>query len=52
MVPKYQQLAQELREQILTGKYASVDLLPTEKAFTEEYQVSRQTVRQALSLLV
>lgn len=51
MVPKYQQLAQELREHILTGKYASVDLLPTEKAFTEEYQVSRQTVRQALSLL-
>lgn len=52
MVPKYQQLAQELREQILTGKYATVDLLPTEKTFTEAYQVSRQTVRQALSLLV
>ena len=52
MVPKYQSLANDLRLQIETGKYARSDLLPTEFSIAEEYQVSRQTVRQALSVLV
>ena len=52
MVPKYQSLANDLRLEIASGKYARSDLLPTEFAIAEEYQVSRQTVRQALALLV
>ena len=51
MVPKYQALANELRLQIETGKYARSDLLPAEFSIAEEYQVSRQTVRQALAIL-
>lgn len=51
MVPKYQSLANDLRLQIETGKYARSDLLPTEFSIAEEYQVSRQTVRQALAIL-
>ena len=52
MMPKYQQLAQALREQILTGSLNASEQLPTEMALAEAYQLSRQTVRQALSLLV
>ena len=52
MPPKYQAIADELRIHIEAGKYAESDSLPTEFAIAEEYRVSRQTVRQALSLLV
>ena len=51
MESKYQQLAKTLREQIAAGTFAATGLLPTEKAIAEAYQLSRQTVRQALSLL-
>ena len=51
MTPKYQAIADELRVHIQAGKYAAAQTLPTEFAIAEEYQVSRQTVRQALSLL-
>lgn len=52
MATKYQTIADELRFQIHSGKYASSAALPTEYAICQEYGVSRQTVRQALSLLV
>ncbi len=52
MPPKYQSVADDLRLQIHGGKYASAQALPTELAIAQEYQVSRQTVRQALSVLV
>lgn len=52
MIPKYQSLANDLRFQIEAGKYALSDLLPTEFTIGQEYQVSRQTVRQALAILV
>ncbi len=51
MPPKYQVIAEELRIHIQAGKYAGARALPTEYAIAEEYSVSRQTVRQALSLL-
>lgn len=51
MESKYQQLAKTLREQIAAGTFSATGLLPTEKAIAEAYQLSRQTVRQALSLL-
>ncbi len=51
MPPKYQVLADELRIHIQAGKYVNRQALPTEYNIAEEYRVSRQTVRQALSLL-
>ena len=47
---KYLQLATELQAEIAQGTFT--DKLPTEKVLSEAYQVSRQTVRQALAHLV
>ena len=46
---KYQIVADAIRSGIREGRYQNT--LPTEYALCEEFQVSRQTVRQALSLL-
>ena len=46
---KYQIVADALRSGILEGRFQNT--LPTEQALSDEFQVSRQTVRQALSLL-
>ena len=51
MQPKYQTIASELKTQIQTGKYKNANMLPTEYALMSEYQVSRQTIRQALAML-
>lgn len=51
-VPKYQSVADDLRFHILHGKYARSRTLPTEFIIAGQYEVSRQTVRQALSVLV
>ena len=51
MIPKYQKLADTLRSGILDGTYQAQQTIPTEKTLCQQYQVSRQTVRQALSLL-
>lgn len=48
---KYSVLSEKLREQIASGVYRSGEKLPTESALMEQYQLSRQTVRQALSRL-
>ena len=65
-VPKYQKVAaalradiqdgtyqarDALRADIQDGTYQARDALPTEHALCERFQVSRQTVRQALALL-
>ena len=49
MSPKYQLVADTLRADIREGRYPKT--LPTEQALCAQFQVSRQTVRQALSLL-
>ncbi len=49
MNPKYQILAEELRAGSLAGTYQKT--LPTEQALCRQVKVSRQTVRQALSVL-
>lgn len=49
MSPKYQQVAEALRAGIREGRFPKT--LPTEQALCAQFQVSRQTVRQALSLL-
>ncbi len=50
-VPLYYQLAMVLRENILSGRYALGDKLPTEAELVEQYAVSRATVRGALQNL-
>lgn len=50
-LPKYKQLAQHLREAISQGIYQKGDALPTEWELSQAHGVSRQTVRQALSVL-
>ena len=51
MPAKYQVIAQDLKEQMSYGQYADATTLPTEFALAQCYGVSRQTIRQALSVL-
>lgn len=51
MAPKYQSIADSLRSEIETGLYSSKQLLPTEQLLCQRFQISRQTVRRALSVL-
>jgi len=50
-VPAYHQLAQVLRMRIQRGDWGVGEQLPTEIQLSSEYDVSRSTVRQALSEL-
>ncbi|MCD8121379.1 MAG: GntR family transcriptional regulator [Clostridiales bacterium] len=52
MVPLYQQLSDEIRRQITDGKLQTGDRLPTEAELSQEFAVSRITVRKAIELLV
>lgn len=52
MQPKYQMIASELRARIQTGVYKDVNMLPTEHTLMNDFQVSRQTIRNALTVLV
>ena len=51
-IPLYYQIMHQLREKIAAGEYAVNDALPPERELVETYQVSRMTIRQALSELV
>lgn len=51
-VPKYYQLSEILRTEILSGELEPGEQFPTEDALCREYGVSRGTVRQAISTLV
>ena len=51
MAPKYQYIADSLRQEIESGVYSSKQLLPTEHLLCQRFQISRQTVRRALSVL-
>jgi len=51
MVPKYQTVADSMRQEIESGQYSERQLLPTEQVLCQRFQISRQTVRRALSLL-
>ncbi|MGE4565624.1 MAG: GntR family transcriptional regulator, partial [Victivallaceae bacterium] len=50
--PKYEELATELRKRIAGGVYAESGFLPQERMLSEEFKVSRNTMRNALELLV
>lgn len=47
--PKYQQLAELIRERISRGEFAPGDRLPSESELGSAYQISRVTTRQALA---
>lgn len=48
---KYAELAEKLRSEIESGKYAQGDRLPSENELAAQTGYSRQTVRQAMSIL-
>jgi GntR family transcriptional regulator len=50
-VPRYAQLADVLRGRISRGQWREGDQLPTLEALTQEFDVARVTVRQAIELL-
>lgn len=50
--PAYQVLREQLREEIRGGRYAGGARLPTESELSEQYGLSRQTVRRAFQDLV
>ncbi|WBQ03911.1 GntR family transcriptional regulator [Kribbella sp. CA-293567] len=49
---KFRTLAHQLREQILTGRWAVGDRLPTEPELARTHQVGINTVRRAVDLLI
>jgi GntR family transcriptional regulator len=51
-MPLYSQLKQVIREEIDNGKLKPGDVIPTEFELIENFQLSRTTVRQAISELV
>lgn len=50
-LPKYIQAKEEILRWILTGKYQKHDKLPSENEIVQYFQMSRQTIRQALGEL-
>jgi GntR family transcriptional regulator len=50
-VPYYQQLAGFMRDHIARGVYRPGERLPSEGRLAQEYEVSRDTVRDALDVL-
>ena len=49
---KYEAVAQAIKNNIENGLYKEGQPIPTEELLTAQYDVSRQTIRKALSLLV
>jgi GntR family transcriptional regulator len=50
--PRYQQIADDLRTRIEHGEYTPGSQLPTEKKLREHYRASRNTVRDAVKVVV
>lgn len=49
--PIYKQVADVIRDKITSGQYAAGDDLPTAATLAAEYDVGRDTVRDALAVL-
>ena len=49
---KYEAVAQAIKTDIENGVYTEGQAIPTEELLTAQYDVSRQTIRKALALLV
>ncbi|OCS87251.1 phosphonate metabolism transcriptional regulator PhnF [Caryophanon latum] len=51
-IPIYVQIEDYIKQQIADGTYKQGEMIPSEREFAEMYQVSRMTVRQAITNLV
>jgi GntR family transcriptional regulator len=51
-IPLYYQLAETLLEMIRLGEFKAGAQLPAERELSEQYRISRMTVRQALAYLI
>lgn len=51
-VPLYYQLKEAILDEIRKGNYESGSMIPTEKNISDFFQISRTTVRQAITELV
>jgi hypothetical protein len=51
-VPRWQQIADYLRHEILSGRYPAGQPLPSEEILAAEFEVSRPTIRQGIAQLV
>lgn len=51
MIPLYQQLSETVKQQIMDGHFQEGDQLPTEAEFSQQFGVSRITVRKAIEIL-
>src|SRR5699024_9349225 len=51
-VVKYLYIANELKEKIKDGEYKFGETIPSENELTQLYDVSRHTIREAISILV
>ncbi|GAE93211.1 transcriptional regulator [Gracilibacillus boraciitolerans JCM 21714] len=51
-IPLYHQIEEVIKQGIEHGEYQPGDVLPAERVYAEQYQVSRMTVRQAITNLV
>ncbi len=49
---KYQSISSTIRDEIKNGQFAAGAMLPTEEQLADRFSASRQTIRQALSVLV
>ena len=49
--PRYAEIANELKQRILSGLYSQTGFLPQERQLSEEFGVSRCTLRSALECL-
>ena len=49
---KYEAVAQAIKTDIENGVYTEGQAIPTEELLTAQYDVTRQTIRKALALLV
>lgn len=52
IVPLYEQIMQTIKDDIQNGKFTAQKKLPTEEELSEAYNVSRITIRRAVSELV
>jgi DNA-binding GntR family transcriptional regulator len=52
MASRYPEIQKDILKKIEENTYQPGELLPTEKEFTEHFQVSRMTVRRAFDELI
>lgn len=51
-VPLYFQLKEQIKQNIIRGEYKEGDLIPSEREFSNHYELSSTTIRRALNDLV